>query len=92
LVSNCLKYAFTQSLAGEININFNEINPQQFHLSIQDNGRGFPAGFDVENTETLGLRLVRMLTCQLDGNIVVDSECGTCYDITFVELNYRRRI
>ncbi len=92
LVSNSLKYAFTKSLAGEININFHEINSQQFHLSIQDNGSGFPANFDVENTETLGLRLVRMLTYQLDGTLVIDSECGTCYHITFVELNYRRRI
>ena len=92
LVSNSLKYAFTQSLAGEININFREVNFQQFHLTIQDNGSGFPAGFDVENAETLGVRLVRMLTHQLDGNLVIDSQCGTCYHITFLELNYRRRI
>ncbi|MEG3860706.1 PAS domain S-box protein [Microcoleus sp. herbarium12] len=92
LVSNSLKYAFTQSFSGEITINFNEIKAQQFHLSIQDNGSGFVTGFDVESSETLGLRLVRMLTQQLEGNIVVDSECGTCYHISFLELNYRRRI
>ncbi|MEG4319200.1 MULTISPECIES: PAS domain S-box protein [unclassified Microcoleus] len=92
LVSNSLKYAFDQSLAGEININFHEVIPQQFHLTIQDNGSGFPADFDVETTETLGLRLVRMLTQQLEGTLVIDSECGTCYHITFLELNYRRRI
>jgi PAS domain S-box-containing protein len=92
LVSNSLKYAFPQSLAGEININFHEISCQQFHLSIQDNGSGFPADFDVETSETLGLRLVRMLIHQLDGSLVIDSECGTCYHISFVELNYRRRI
>ena len=92
LVSNSLKYAFTQSSGGEININFHQITSQQFHLSIQDNGSGFPAGFDVENTETLGVRLVRMLTHQLEGTLVIDSQCGTCYDITFLELNYRRRI
>lgn len=92
LVSNSLKYAFDQSLAGEININFHEVIPQHFHLTIQDNGSGFPADFDVETTETLGLRLVRMLTQQLEGTLVIDSECGTCYHITFLELNYRRRI
>ncbi|PSB52142.1 histidine kinase [filamentous cyanobacterium Phorm 6] len=93
LVSNSLKYAFTESLAGEININFyHDTTSQQFHLSIQDNGRGFPPGFNVENTETLGLRLVRMLTNQLDGILVIDSKCGTCYDISFAELTYRRRI
>ncbi|MFS8117624.1 MAG: PAS domain S-box protein [Microcoleus sp.] len=93
LISNSLKYAFTESLAGEININFHrDTTSQQFHLGIQDNGRGFPAGFNIENTETLGLRLVRMLTNQLDGTLVIDSKCGTCYDISFAELSYRRRI
>ncbi len=92
LVSNSLKYAFVSSLDGEISINFSEINCHQFHLTIQDNGRGFPADFDVENTETLGLRLVRMLAYQLDASIAIDSLCGTCYTLIFKELNYRQRL
>lgn len=92
LVSNSLKYAFPYSRAGEINIKFCEISSQQFHLSIQDNGVGFPADFDVENTETLGIRLVRMLTSQLDGSLTIDSQYGTCYNLVIKELNYRRRI
>ncbi|MEG4231848.1 PAS domain S-box protein [Microcoleus sp. Pol11C3] len=92
LVSNSLKYAFVPSLEGEITIDFYETNGHQFHLTIQDNGRGFPAGFDVENTETLGLRLVRMLAYQLDASIAIDSLCGTCYTLIFKELNYRQRL
>ncbi|MBD1813397.1 PAS domain S-box protein [Microcoleus vaginatus DQ-U2] len=92
LVSNSLKYAFGSNLAGEITIEFQEINHHQFHLTIQDNGCGFPAEFDVENTETLGLRLVRMLAYQLEASIAIDSQCGTCYTLIFQELNYRQRI
>ncbi|NJK75750.1 MAG: PAS domain S-box protein [Microcoleus sp. SU_5_6] len=92
LASNSLKYAFTQGREGEISIDFRKISDREFYLSIKDNGTGFPEGFDVENTETLGLRLVRMLTRQLDGSLTIDSQCGTCYDIKFKELNYRRRI
>ncbi|MEG4370595.1 PAS domain S-box protein [Microcoleus sp. B4b_D2] len=92
LVSNSLKYAFISSLAGEISINFHEINNSQFHLTIQDNGRGFPANFDWENTETLGLRLVKMLAYQLEASIAIDSQRGTCYSLIFQELNYRQRI
>jgi PAS domain S-box-containing protein len=92
LASNSLKYAFTNGRKGEISIDFRQISDRQFQLSIKDNGTGFPDGFDVENTETLGLRLVRMLTTQLDGTLAIDSQCGTCYDIKFKELNYRRRI
>lgn len=92
LASNSLKYAFNPGRAGEISIDLHQIGTQQFHLRIRDNGTGFPEGFDVENTETLGLRLVRMLTRQLDGSLSIDSQYGTCYDINFKELNYRRRI
>ena len=92
LVSNSLKYAFRQSLGGEINIDLHKINFQEFQLIIQDNGSGFPPGFDVENAETLGLRLVRMLAYQLEASIDIDSQCGTCYNIIFKELNYRQRI
>ncbi|MEG4853923.1 PAS domain S-box protein [Microcoleus sp. B5-D4] len=92
LVSNSLKYAFISKLDGEISISFHEIDDHQFHLTIQDNGRGFPADFDVENTETLGLRLVKMLAYQLEASIAIDSQCGTCYTLIFKELNYRRRL
>ncbi|MEG3936074.1 MULTISPECIES: PAS domain S-box protein [unclassified Microcoleus] len=92
VVSNSLKYAFSKSAKGEINIEFKELSFQELQLIIQDNGSGFPAGFDVENPETLGLRLVRMLSCQLDASIAIDSQCGTCYTLIFKELNYRRRI
>ena len=92
LVSNSLKYAFRQILVGEINIDLHKINSQDFQLILKDNGSGFPPGFDVENAETLGLRLVRMLAYQLEATIAIDSQCGTCYNIVFQELNYRQRI
>ncbi|MEG4808732.1 PAS domain S-box protein [Microcoleus sp. F8-D3] len=92
VVSNSLKYAFSKSLAGEINIEFTELNSQQLQLIIQDNGSGFPAGFDADNAETLGLRLVRMLAYQLEASIAIDSQRGICYTLIFQELNYRQRI
>ena len=92
LVSNSLKYAFPPSLGGEISINFFKDSNHQFNLTIQDNGRGFPENFDVENTETLGLQLVKMLAYQLEASIAIDSQCGTCYNLIFKELNYRQRI
>jgi len=91
-ISNSLKYAFSANVKGEIKIDFREILDRQFYLSIQDNGSGFPTDFDVENTETLGVRLVKMLADQLDGEISIDSHSGTCYNLLFKELNYRRRI
>ncbi len=92
LVSNSLKYAFPSGVKGEIKIDFHQVLLERFHLSIQDNGSGFPADFNVENTETLGVRLVKMLAEQLDGEILINTHPGTCYHLIFKELNYRRRI
>jgi PAS domain S-box-containing protein len=92
LVSNSLKYAFPNGKQGEIRIIFEQINAQQFHLSVSDNGVGLPPNFNLETTETLGVRLVRMLTRQLKGVLEVDREQGTRLKITFSELNYCRRV
>lgn len=91
LVSNSLKYAFPEQYNGQISIEFRQLNSQQFYLSVSDNGIGFPASFDVEKTETLGLRLVRMLTRQLKGILEINKHQNTQFELTFYKLNYRRR-
>ncbi len=91
LVSNSLKYAFPQGSKGEVGIQFSQLASKQFHLSISDNGIGLPPNFHLETTETLGLRLVRILTRQLKGVLEIDRHQGTTFKITFAELNYRRR-
>jgi two-component sensor histidine kinase len=35
-------------------------------LTIADNGIGLPKGMDIENTKTLGLKLVKSLVNQLE--------------------------
>ncbi|MBD3558668.1 PAS domain S-box protein, partial [Planktothrix sp. FACHB-1355] len=72
LVSNSLKYAFPKGNQGQISIIFSQANSHQFHLKIGDNGVGLPPDFDIETAETLGLRLVRILTRQLKGVLEVD--------------------
>jgi len=84
LVSNSLKYAFQGRNKGEIFIGFKE-NEGIIQLRIGDDGVGFPADIDFENTETLGLQLVNTLTEQLDARIHIDNEGGTDYLITFAK-------
>ena len=38
-----------------------------FSLTISDNGKGIPENVELENLESLGLQLVRILFDQLDG-------------------------
>ncbi|MEH1831508.1 MAG: histidine kinase dimerization/phosphoacceptor domain -containing protein [Nostoc sp.] len=83
LISNSLKYAFPQGKPGEICIEFCSIEANLFTLIISDNGVGFTKKFDFQTTESLGLRLVKGLTHQLQGNIDFISQNGVKYKIIF---------
>lgn len=82
LISNSLKYAFPPGEKGEIGIDFNTKN-NKFILIVWDNGIGIPDNIDFQNTESLGLQLVCILTEQLGGTIELNKSLGTKFKITF---------
>lgn len=82
LITNSMKYAFEPESKGLITINF--INNENIaNLIISDNGRGMPKELDIENTQSLGLQIVNILTKQLDGTIKLENNNGTKIIITF---------
>jgi PAS domain S-box-containing protein len=83
LVSNSLKYAFPNGREGEIRIKMNQVNSDDLSLVISDNGVGFPGAFSWEQTDSLGLSLVRSLTDQLNGTVEYRNGKGTEFDIRF---------
>jgi PAS domain S-box-containing protein len=83
LVSNSLKHGFPGGKQGEIFINFRLDNDKRYTLTVNDNGIGFPEKFILQNTESLGLQLVNMLTQQLKGTIELDRNHGTTFTIKF---------
>jgi two-component sensor histidine kinase len=83
LVSNSLKHAFPQEKKGKVSIKIDEDIGKQFTLIVSDNGVGFPQGMDIQNTDTLGMQLVRELVKQLEGTIELDRNDGTTFKITF---------
>jgi len=50
---------------------------------VSDNGIGLPEEMSIETTGSLGLRIVRLLTRQLRGNLTVDRREGTTFTVTF---------
>ena len=82
LVTNAVKYAFTETGHGEIRIELTETK-QGIRLLIKDNGVGFPPELNFRETETLGLQLVTMLIKQLDGSIEQSVDGGTGYTLLF---------
>ena len=83
LVSNALKYAFPGNRHGTISISFQSEEQGWICLTVADNGVGLPAGLDFLATETLGLQLVRMLVRQLKGEVRLDNNHGTLFQIRF---------
>jgi PAS domain S-box-containing protein len=87
LVTNSLKYAFPEKKGGKICIRVRKDDGKGFVMEVRDNGIGLPAGFDMETTGTLGLRLVHGLaTNQLGGSIETGKGKGTSFIIRFPEM------
>jgi PAS domain S-box-containing protein len=84
LVTNAFKHAFPSG-KGEIKINLKVDSNQQIHLSVTDNGRGLPPQLNWEESPSLGLRLVRLLSQQLDAEVQVKTnQKGTSFNIEFM--------
>ena len=82
LVTNSIKHAFKSKIAGgKIQIKF--YSNDETKLMVADNGVGFPESFEMEYTETSGLRLVNKLVKQLNGKIEFNKDGGTEFRITF---------
>lgn len=83
LVSNSLKYAFPEHQDGKIEISLSSDQQGQLILTVSDNGIGLPENLDFQSTKSLGLSIVRNLTVQLGGNIILDCSQGTRLKINF---------
>ena len=52
-------------------------------LTVADNGVGLPIGLDWGKAETLGLKLIKMLSQQLKGSIELDRTNGITFYLRF---------
>jgi PAS domain S-box-containing protein len=83
LVTNALKYAFPNGSSGEVRVSFRP-EGENWVLSVSDNGAGLPPEHaDLGSPHSFGLRLIRILTEQLEGTLEVDLSSGTAYTIRF---------
>jgi two-component sensor histidine kinase len=81
LVSNTLKYAFPQGEQGTLQVRLHTgERGKELHIRVRDDGVGLPEGFDVQRANSLGLRLVNILTRQLQGSLTWHCDQGTCFE------------
>jgi PAS domain S-box-containing protein len=82
LLTNSLKHAFPEGRSGEIRVTL-ECEGRRCLLEVTDNGVGVSPEVTIENTTSLGLKLVSVLAQQLQGNVHLDRNGGTRFVISF---------
>lgn len=82
IISNSIKYAFSNTETCHINIRL-EIENEFIVLTLEDNGSGAPEAEMIETSEGLGHQLIHALVLQIEGTVKIDSTNGTRYTIRF---------
>jgi two-component sensor histidine kinase len=83
-ITNSFKYAFPAGREGIIRIELKKSAENKFLLTIQDNGTGLPAGFDVTRSDSMGMNLMRGLSAEIGAAFFIYNEYGTCVVTSFV--------
>lgn len=86
IASNSIKYAFPNDKNGQMGIKFHMKN-NSYNLVIGDNGKGLPKSFNLSNTKSLGLGLVKQLVNQMDGNLNIECSNGTEFQISIPKVD-----
>jgi len=82
LITNMLKYAFQGDNSGEISVSLNKTG-RLFELTARDNGVGLPEGFNIDESASLGMKIIRALVSQIDGTLTISSDKGTAFHLSF---------
>lgn len=76
LVSNSFKHAFPRGGPGEVEIGLKSYENDKCALFVKDNGVGMPENSNVDDANTLGLRLLNIFTDQLDAKLEIKNNKG----------------
>ena len=91
LISNIFKHAFPadwrrpENQPDQVCVDLRSDDDGQCILTVSDNGIGLPADLQIESVgrESLGLRLVNLLSRQLEGTLQTHREGGSTFCLTF---------
>jgi two-component sensor histidine kinase len=83
LISNALKHGFPEGRTGTIRIYAHIEASGKIVVGVWDDGVGLPGEVNPERAPSLGLTLVRQLTRQLRGKMVLERSEGTDIQIVF---------
>jgi PAS domain S-box-containing protein len=85
LVTNALKHAFPGERRGSLQVGLERLLPSRLCLVVKDDGVGLKHDFPDAAGSSLGLDLVQIFAKQLEAELVVERDRGTCFRLTFEE-------
>lgn len=91
LITNAYKYGFSNN-DQVLDIQISKGVNNNYVLNIKDNGIGLPEDFDFSKAKSLGLRLVRRLSKQLQGSTTYSYDKGSLFSVMFKDSNARSAI
>jgi two-component sensor histidine kinase len=81
LATNSFKYAYAPGQPGPVNVSF-KTNAGGWALVVSDQGRGLPAGFDIDQSKGFGMQVVKAFVRRLDATMTISSRPGcTAFEI-----------
>jgi two-component sensor histidine kinase len=82
LVTNAFKHAYPDGGSGIVSISFFE-EEGTVTLKVEDEGRGLNDDFSLQESESLGFSLIKILSKQIDADVTVESDDGTSITVVF---------
>lgn len=83
LLTNSLKHGFPEGRGGTVSIRLHEFANGRYELRVEDDGIGIPEDKCLDSPGSMGLRLVRDLARQLEGELAIESNGGTHVRLVF---------
>jgi two-component system, sensor histidine kinase PdtaS len=87
VITNSLKYAFKPGVDAKINIRLKKRYTDFYELSMEDNGDGLPLDFELKTVKSLGMKLIKGLSEQLEAVLDIDTTKGTKITISSLSNN-----
>lgn len=82
-ITNAIKYAFKGREEGKISIILRQNSEEAVLLKVSDNGIGLPAQMNMENSETMGMNLMKGLSEEIEGTFSIGTNNGTVIQLLF---------
>jgi two-component sensor histidine kinase len=82
-ITNSIKYGFPNRRMGVISVSFEKDERDRRTLNISDNGVGMPPGFNYDQSDSMGMKLIRGLCEDIHGDLEIINAGGTTISISF---------